>query len=272
MVINTRIHENIKKRKYPSAYIFSPKKGIESERPITGLDFASLYPNIIMAYNHFSEKFIFDLKDADIAQNNRNNLHKIEFSFNNHIVQACDKRIPERLNLEYSSVCFDYDYWDSKYKALKVYMNTFYGKVENSLSLIFLHKLAYGTTMTEKYNLNLVLWKCDKAFFREELFKEAYWTEIVKITMDVMRKDMRPKKENLCNNRFMKRIRERNERIPNPDEQFSYIIVKGPYLHDEKGRLIPYRVGDNMEYLSNIAKKQNMEIDINYYLSIMVAM
>ncbi|CAI2199867.1 12076_t:CDS:2, partial [Funneliformis geosporum] len=35
----------------------------------------------------------------------------------------------------------------------------------------------------------------------------------------------------------------RNERIPDPGEQFSYIIVKGPRLRDEKGRLIPYRVG-----------------------------
>ncbi|CAI2191727.1 8394_t:CDS:1, partial [Funneliformis geosporum] len=47
--------------------------------------------------------------------------------------------------------------------------------------------------------------------------------------------------------------------------------MKGFRLHDEKGRLIPYRVGDYMEYLSNIGKEQNMEIDINYYLGITVA-
>ena len=81
----------------------------------------------------------------------------------------------------------------------------------------------------------------------------------------------RPKKENLCNNRFMKRIRERNKRIFDSGEQFSYIIVKGSHLHDEKGRLIPYRVGDYMEYL-NIAKEQNMKIDINYYLGTTVGM
>ncbi len=81
----------------------------------------------------------------------------------------------------------------------------------------------------------------------------------------------RPKKENLCNNRFMKRIRERNKRIFDSGEQFSYIIVKGSHLHDEKGRLIPYRVRDYMEYL-NIAKEQNMKIDINYYLGITVVM
>ncbi|CAI2176402.1 9238_t:CDS:1, partial [Funneliformis geosporum] len=67
-------------------------------------------------------------------------------------------------------------------------------------------------------------------------------------------------------------MRERNERIPDPGEQFSYIIVKDSYLRDKIGRLIPYRVKDYMEYPSNIAKKQNMEIDINYYLGTTVAM
>ena len=86
MVISTRVPENIEKGKYPNVYVFSPKKEIESKRPVTGLDFASLYPSIIMAYNLFSEKVIFNSKDVDIAQNNGNNLHKIEFLFNNHIV------------------------------------------------------------------------------------------------------------------------------------------------------------------------------------------
>ncbi|CAI2176066.1 3361_t:CDS:2, partial [Funneliformis geosporum] len=43
IIISTRISENIEKGKYPDVYVFSPKKGIESIRPVTGLDFASLY-------------------------------------------------------------------------------------------------------------------------------------------------------------------------------------------------------------------------------------
>ncbi|CAI2201402.1 6989_t:CDS:1, partial [Funneliformis geosporum] len=125
------------------------------------------------------------------------------------------KKIPKSLNLEYSSICFDYDYSDSKQKALKVYMNTFYEKNGNSKSPIFLRELAGGTTSVRKYNLNLVTEfvskkgfgikygdtdflyftclekyyvKCDEAFSRKKLSKEAYWTEMIKITMDVMKK------------------------------------------------------------------------------------
>ena len=60
------------------------------------------------------------------------------------------KRIPESLNLEYSSICFDHDYQDSKQRALKVYMNIFYREAGNSKSPIFLRELAGGTTSAGK--------------------------------------------------------------------------------------------------------------------------
>src|SRR4051794_22616786 len=68
IVFSTRVCKNIEKGKYSGAYVFPPKKGIEKERPVTGLDFASLYPSLIMTYNFSLEKFILGLKDADIAQ------------------------------------------------------------------------------------------------------------------------------------------------------------------------------------------------------------
>ena len=67
IVFSTRVCENIEKGKYPDAYVFPPKKGIETKRPVTSLDFASLYLNLIMTYNLSPEKFILSLKDADIA-------------------------------------------------------------------------------------------------------------------------------------------------------------------------------------------------------------
>ncbi|POG82469.1 hypothetical protein GLOIN_2v1469774 [Rhizophagus irregularis DAOM 181602=DAOM 197198] len=464
MLFNARIPEKVEKGKYPGAYVFPPKKGIETKRPVTGLDFTSLYPSLIMAYNLSPEKFIFNPEEAVIIKKNGNTLHEISFPFNKCTIQAwCvrhdnrsekkglyptvleelsamrlelkaqlaslgkkkvqlgkiisslkekGKRIPEKLDLEYKTLCFKHDCLDSKQKAVKLFMNTFYGEARNPLSLIFLRALAGGTTSAGKYIIKLVaeyvkkkgfrikygdtnslyltcsdkyFEKCDEAFSRGELSKEAYWTEMVKITMDVIKKlrdqinaylriktstsylkmayekvlfpvcftgkkkyfgigyedevnfrpdDLfkkgidtvkqgksqllkfigekimreamdinntrsihdivedtlrearnkewdfnefivmgiwKPKKNNLCNNRFVKCMRERNERIPDPGERFSYVVVKGPRLRSEEGQLIPYRVGDYMEY-AGIAKEKNIEIDINYYLGTTVRM
>ncbi len=56
MIFSTKVCENIEKGKYPSIYIFLLKKEIEMKKSITGLDFALLYPNLIMTYNLFSDK------------------------------------------------------------------------------------------------------------------------------------------------------------------------------------------------------------------------
>ncbi|CAI2195994.1 18211_t:CDS:2, partial [Funneliformis geosporum] len=44
IVFSTKVYKNIEKGKYPDVYVFLPKKGIKNKRPVTGLDFASLYP------------------------------------------------------------------------------------------------------------------------------------------------------------------------------------------------------------------------------------
>jgi DNA polymerase elongation subunit (family B) len=74
--------------KYPGAYVFPPKKGIENKRPVTGLDFASLYPSLIMAYNLSPEKIILSEGEADNVQRNGKRLYKIEFPFNGRILRA----------------------------------------------------------------------------------------------------------------------------------------------------------------------------------------
>ncbi|PKK58672.1 DNA/RNA polymerase [Rhizophagus irregularis] len=262
MLFSTRQSKNIEKGKYPGAYVFPPKKGIKIKRPVTELDFASLYPSLIMSYNLSPEKMILTYEEADNAQKNRNILHKIEFPFNDRIIHAwCvrhnnqfekkglylvvledlfnkrvelkaqlaslekknkrlgkmissakkrGKRVPESLNSEYSFICFDYNCLNSKQFALKVYMNTFYGEAENSISPFFLCELAGGITSASQYNIGLVakfvsekgfrikygdtdsLYLtcpdkyyeiCDRAFNEKKLFNEEYWTEIVNITM-----------------------------------------------------------------------------------------
>ena len=69
----------------------------------------------------------------------------------------------------------------------------------------------------------------------------------------------------------MEHMREKNERISDPSKQFNYVVIKGPLLYNEQGRKVPHRVGNYMEYV-DIAKEQNMEIDINYYLGTTVGM
>ena len=81
----------------------------------------------------------------------------------------------------------------------------------------------------------------------------------------------KPKKKNLCNNHFMGHMRERNERISDSSERFSYIVVKDLPLYNKESRKESHRVGDFMEYV-NITKEQNMKIDINYYLGTTVRM
>src|ERR1043165_2839179 len=88
MVFSTRVFEDLKKGKYPGTYVFPSKKGIERRRPVTGLDFTSLYPSLIMAYNLSPDKIILTHGEANIAEKNGNILHKIEFPFNNRTVQT----------------------------------------------------------------------------------------------------------------------------------------------------------------------------------------
>ncbi|CAI2165083.1 18697_t:CDS:2 [Funneliformis geosporum] len=173
IIFSMKIYENIKKGKYPDTYVFLPKKGIEKERPVTE--------------NLFNKRVELKIQLVSLGKK-KEQLGKL-------ISSAKEK--------------------DSKQKALKVYMKPFYGKAKNSKSLIFLCELAEGTTSAGKYNLNLIAEfiikkgfgikykdtdslyltcsdkyyeKCDKAFSKKEFFKEVYWTEMVKITMNVMKK------------------------------------------------------------------------------------
>ncbi|CAI2190981.1 11116_t:CDS:2 [Funneliformis geosporum] len=94
MAFSSRVCENIEKGKYPSAYIFSPKKGIKTKRLITGLDFASLYPNLIMAYNLSPDKIILIHGEVDIVET-----FYIRLSFYS-ITAPFKLRVKEKLQLE----------------------------------------------------------------------------------------------------------------------------------------------------------------------------
>ncbi|CAB4435828.1 unnamed protein product [Rhizophagus irregularis] len=60
-------------------------------------------------------------------------------------------------------------------------------------------------------------------------------------------------------------MREKGLKIPDPGERFSFVVVKKPPLYSKKGKEKQVNVGERMEYSDN-AKKDKMEIDINYYI------
>lgn len=124
-----------------------------------------------------------------------------------------DEAVRRAVQAEYDRVCFEHTGIDSKQKALKVFMNTFYGEAGNSLSPFFLLQLAGGVTTAGQHTIKLVATFAVKEGFRvkygdtdsvyliipERHFekadldyaegrttKEAYWTEMVLITMKVM--------------------------------------------------------------------------------------
>lgn len=178
-------------------------------RPITGLDFSSLYPSLIMTYNLSPEYITDDEKIAQQAEEDGYTLHTIKFTYNNRIIRGwsirhdnnfdiddpnCkfgiypmilkdlfDKRsymkkdlhkwegIKEKMDAlskdefnteenkrEYEQVCFNFSYIDSKQKALKVFMNTFYGEAGNKRSPFFVIQLAGAITTAGKKNIKMV--------------------------------------------------------------------------------------------------------------------
>ncbi|RIA79364.1 hypothetical protein C1645_840873 [Glomus cerebriforme] len=79
-----------------------------------------------------------------------------------------------------------------------------------------------------------------------------------------------------CNKIFMKWMRERiasgekNIKIPDSGEHFSYVVVNdGPHYKEDGSKST--RKGNYMEF-ANIAKEQNMGIDIGHYLEQTVEM
>ena len=57
---------------------------------------------------------------------------------------------------EYDIVCFNFNYADSKQKALKVFMNTFYGEAGNKRSPFFVIQIAGGITTAGQENIKMV--------------------------------------------------------------------------------------------------------------------
>ncbi|RIB12707.1 DNA polymerase family B-domain-containing protein [Gigaspora rosea] len=201
--------------KFPRAYVFLPKKGLKNKCPVTSLDFASLYPGIIMTYNLSPKKMVLILSEVDELQRENKVLHSIKFKYNGKLVQAwtiwhknksdqkglfrrywklysngfasesisiasiikdvlsSKKDTEKRAEIakildpfidlsydnfikKYSSVCFTYNSLNSKRKAIKLYMNSFYSVTSRSDSPFYELGLAGGVTSAGQENIKLM--------------------------------------------------------------------------------------------------------------------
>ncbi|CAI2166167.1 15663_t:CDS:1 [Funneliformis geosporum] len=74
--------------KYPGAYVLPPCHGLENKRPVTGLNFTSLYPSIIMAYNLSPEKIITDPCQLSALSWEKYDTHHIDFALNGQKIEG----------------------------------------------------------------------------------------------------------------------------------------------------------------------------------------
>ena len=70
---------------YPGAFVVEPNMGLNRTDPMTGIDFSSLYPSIMMTYNLSPEKIIYDQEHLNrfIDENGNCDLYLQEINFDN---------------------------------------------------------------------------------------------------------------------------------------------------------------------------------------------
>lgn len=203
--------DDFKTQDWPECFVNWLK--LETHYPVCGLDFASLYPSLIMTYNLSPEKMVHTLDRALELSEQGHDIHPINFKFNGRdikgwsvrhefqgdpsdeksnfglfptiLLELFNKRKAMKKDLaeinsrkehieslpidefklradEYREVMFKFNALNSKQKALKVFMNTFYGECGNCLSPLRVLALAGGVTSSGQYNLKMVADYVDK--------------------------------------------------------------------------------------------------------------
>jgi DNA polymerase elongation subunit (family B) len=150
--------------KYPGAYVFPPEKGVGPDpdrlavltaaiaakdaaaieaalealgpdRPVTGLDFASLYPSLIMTYNLSPEKMLGTAEEADRWRAAGRDLHPVEFQFGGRAIRAWSVRHGNRPEDKGLYPCVLEDLF-AKRAAMKVRLGAL-GAIKEFLELTF---------------------------------------------------------------------------------------------------------------------------------------
>ncbi|RIA88386.1 hypothetical protein C1645_826452 [Glomus cerebriforme] len=100
-ILTSIISEQMETESFLNAYIFLPIKGLKNRHSVISLDFASLYPSLIMTYNLLPDKIILSQKHADSLKKSGKKLYEINFKFNDHDILTWSiehNNIPEEKN------------------------------------------------------------------------------------------------------------------------------------------------------------------------------
>lgn len=134
---------------YPGAWVYPPVRGLHSDgfvevddydnpgqtkkirsRPTTGLDFASLYPSLMMAYNLSPDMIVYSKEEADALRNEGYSIHHIEpFTYERGITKGAvsnQKLVKEGWTVRHNGIIAkddvktisDFEKIDGKYKPI----------------------------------------------------------------------------------------------------------------------------------------------------------
>ncbi|CAG8580809.1 15843_t:CDS:2, partial [Cetraspora pellucida] len=176
--------ENTETGKYLEAYIITLIKGLENKHLVTGLDFASLYTNLIITYNLLSNKIILSCKEAIDILHDGKKLYKIEFLFNNQTIEAWSihyNNISEEKSL-YARVLKNLS---NKQKKIKKCLNKLAGEVTSAgqCNINFVKKFVKDKEFSIKYGNTDSLYlicseecfqKCDQKYKLDQFSQEKY--------------------------------------------------------------------------------------------------
>lgn len=128
--------------KYPGAFVVPPEKGLEEDSPVTGLDYASLYPSLIRTYNFSLEMYLSSEEEANYYESRGEKVHRVSFPFGGREVKGWfiqHQNRPEKIGLFPRALADLFN----KRNAMKAVLKPLEANIEQFQSLINNYRKSY---------------------------------------------------------------------------------------------------------------------------------